>query len=176
MHLVRAACYLLLVIAACVIAFAPTATGAPSPTPTCSPGGSPGPWTYAVPVEDEHYGGFMGSDGTFAYEGGGYAFYKSDNIDEFGKFDPVANTWTPLAPVPDLNNCMASAVYAPNVHKLFVFGGERIDSATVVDTTRIYDITTDTWSTGAPMPDVRDLYGIGLLQRQDLPGWWLFHW
>ena len=55
-------------------------------------GGSPGPWTQAAPVEEEHYGGFMDSDGTFAYEGGGYSFYYSDNIDDFGKFDPVANT------------------------------------------------------------------------------------
>ena len=43
------------------------------------------------------------------YEGGGYSFSAADNINEFGKFDPVANTWTPLAPVPDLNNAMASA-------------------------------------------------------------------
>src|SRR5215472_14065840 len=138
-----------------------TATGTPLATPTCSPAGSPGPWIYAAPVEDEHYGGFMDSDGTFAYEGGGYAFYKSDNIDEFGKFDPVANSWTPLAPVPDLNNCMASGVYAPNVNELFVFGGERVSSATVVDTTRIYDIATNTWSTGAPMPDVRAFMASG---------------
>ena len=103
----------------------------------------------------------MDSDGTFAYEGGGYAFYKSDNIDEFGKFDPVANTWTPLAPVPDLNNLMASGVYAPNVNKLFVFGGLRVSPATVVDTTRIYDIATNTWSTGAPMPDVRAFMASG---------------
>ena len=160
-HLVRALSYLLLLIAACVIPFVPTATGTPSPTPTCSPAGSPGPWTYAAPVEDEHYGGFMDSDGTFGYEGGGYAFYKSDNIDEFGKFDPVANSWTPLAPVPDLNNCMASGVYAPDLNKLFVFGGERVSLATVVDTTRIYDIATNTWGTGAPMPDVRAFMASG---------------
>ena len=46
----------------------------------------------------------MDSDGTVAYEGGGYSFSASGTINEFGKFDPVANTWTPLAPVPDLNN------------------------------------------------------------------------
>ena len=51
-----------------------TTTGTPSPTPTCQPGGSPGPWTQAAPVAIDHYGGFMDSDGTFAYEGGGYSF------------------------------------------------------------------------------------------------------
>jgi N-acetylneuraminic acid mutarotase len=73
----------------------------------------------------------------------------------------VANTWTPLAPVPDLNNAEASGVYAPNVNKLFVFGGENIETVTIVNTTRIYDIATNTWSTGAPMPDVRAFMGSG---------------
>src|SRR5205085_3919098 len=132
-----------------------TATGTPSATPTCTAGGTPGPWTQAAPVGADHYGGFMDSDGTFAYERGGYSFSVGDNINEFGRFDPIANVWTALAPVPDLNNGDASAVYAPNVNKLFVFGGEEVTLATVVNTTRIYDIATNAWSTGAPMPDVR---------------------
>ena len=73
----------------------------------------------------------------------------------------MANTWTPLAPVPDLNNAEASGVYAPNVNKLFVFGGDDPVSGTVVDTTRIYDIATNTWSTGAPMPDIRAFMASG---------------
>src|SRR5262249_30626221 len=62
-----------------------TATGSPSATPTCSPGGSPGLWTYAASVEEEHYGGFIGNDGTFYYEGGGYSFCASCTINEFGR-------------------------------------------------------------------------------------------
>ena len=109
----------------------------------------------------DHYGGAMDSDGTVAYEGGGYSFSVGDNINEFGKFDPVANAWTPLAPMPDLNNGMASGVYAPNVNKFFVFGGSEFTLALVVNTTRIYDIATDTWSTGTPMPDVRAFMASG---------------
>ena len=103
----------------------------------------------------------MDSDGTFAYEGGGYSFSAGGTINQFGKFDPVANTWTPLAPVPDLTNAEASGVYAPNVNKLFVFGGDDPTTGTVVNTTRIYDIATNTWSTGMPMPDVRAFMGSG---------------
>src|SRR5258708_26102117 len=139
----------------------PTASGTPSATPTCPPGGSPGPWTQAAPVAIDHYGGFMDNDGTFAYEGGGYSFSTSGTINEFGKFNPATNTWTPLAPVPDLNNAEASGVYAPNVNKLFVFGGDDPTTGTVVNTTRIYDIATHTWSTGMPMPDVRAFMGSG---------------
>jgi hypothetical protein len=139
----------------------PTASGTPSATPTCPPGGSPGPWTQAAPVAIDHYGGFIDSDGTVAYEGGGYSFTTSTTINEFGKFNPATNTWTPLAPVPDINNGEASAVYAPNVNKLFVFGGEEFNSQLVVNTTRIYDIATNTWSTGAPMPDIRAFMASG---------------
>ena len=105
--------------------------------------------------------GFMDSDGTFAYEGGGYSFSAGGTINQFGKFDPATNTWTPLAPVPDLTNAEASGVYAPNVNKLFVFGGDDPTTGTVVNTTRIYDIATNTWSTGTPMPDVRAFMGSG---------------
>src|SRR5439155_494693 len=105
----------------------------------------------------------MDSDGTFAYEGGGYSFSVGDNINEFGKFDPVANTWTPLAPVPDLNNGEASAVYAPNVNKLFVFGGEEVTFATVVNTTRIYDIATDTWTQRANLPSGENVPGSAVI-------------
>jgi hypothetical protein len=139
----------------------PTPTPTPTASPTCTPGGTPGPWTQAAPVLVDHYGGFMDSNGTVAWEGGGYSFSVADNINQFGRFDPVANTWTPLAPVPDLNNGMASGVYAPNVNKLFVFGGEEFTTATVVNTTRIYDIGSNTWSTGAPMPDVRAFMASG---------------
>src|SRR5262249_37987343 len=45
----------------------PTATVTPTPTPTATPACSPGPWTQAVPVTIDHYGGFIDSDGTYAY-------------------------------------------------------------------------------------------------------------
>ena len=56
---------------------------------------------------------------------------------------------------------MCSAVYAPNVNKLFVFGGERVSTTTVVNTTRIYSIAMGVWSTGAPMPGIRAFMGSG---------------
>jgi hypothetical protein len=130
----------------------------PTPTPAC---GTPGLWTQAAPARVDHWGGFMDSNGTVAWEGGGFSNSQVFNIDQFGRFDPVANTWTALAAVPDLANAGASGVYAPNVNKLFVFGGEFIGSARPVNTTRIYDIATNTWSTGAPMPDVRWSMGSG---------------
>ena len=95
------------------------------------------------------------------YEGGGYSVSVGDNINTFAFFDPGANTWTPLPVVPDLSNAEASGVFAYGAGKLFVFGGARLSTATVVNTTRIYDFQTKTWSTGAPMPDVRAFMGSG---------------
>ena len=67
----------------------------------------------------------------------------------------------PMVSRPALHNGAASAVYEPNVNKRFVFGGEEIALATVVNTTRIYDIASNSWSTGAPMPDVRAFMASG---------------
>src|SRR4029077_5225711 len=58
-----------------------------TPTPTCTPGGTPGLWTDGAPVAIDHYGGFMDSDGTYAYEGGGYAFWGAGNIHGVGRFN-----------------------------------------------------------------------------------------
>src|SRR5262249_47248951 len=46
-------------------------------------------------------------------------------------------------------------------NKVFVFGGENVGTATVVNTTRIYDVASGLWSTGANMPDVRAFMASG---------------
>jgi N-acetylneuraminic acid mutarotase len=75
------------------------------------------------------------------------------------RFDPVSNTWTLLAPMPDAV-FLASAVYSPINNKVYVFGGE-VDFGLLSAATRIYDIATNTWSAGANMPDVRSLMASG---------------
>jgi N-acetylneuraminic acid mutarotase len=44
----------------------------------------------------------------------------------------------------------AAAAYAANTNKIYVFGG--FNGSMVFNTTHIYDIATNTWSTGAAMP------------------------
>jgi len=62
--------------------------------------------------------------------------------------------------MPD-SNIMASGVYYPPANKLYVFGGEDPESGQNFNTTRIYDVASDTWTTGAPMPDVRSFAASG---------------
>ena len=76
------------------------------------------------------------------------------------RYDPVANSWTTLAPMPDAN-IMASAVYYPTTNVIYVFGGEDAVTGVNSNATRIYNIASNTWSAGANMPDVRSFMGSG---------------
>ena len=56
---------------------------------------------------------------------------------------------------------MASAVYSPINNKIYVFGGGDAVSGVTSNVTRIYDIGTNTWTTGAVMPAVRGFMASG---------------
>jgi hypothetical protein len=126
-----------------------TATDPPPPPPPPPPPSPPPPgWQIRAPLPIGLHGGTAASDGTYAYVMGGYG---SNNL---FRFDPASNTWTTLTPM--LNGgFMASAVYYPPTNRIYVFGGENIASVANSRATRIYDIGTNSWSTGASMPDMR---------------------
>jgi len=124
-------------------------------------GATCGAWQVRTPFgPPTSYGGAGTSDGTYAYVAGGYSFDAGTDQNIFQRFDPVANAWTVLAPMPDAVT-MASAVYSPVNNKVYVFGGENITGGTVSNATRIYDIPTNTWSAGANMPDIRAFMASG---------------
>ncbi len=77
--------------------------------------------------------------------------------------NPVPNgSWTTLMPMPQAVTS-AAAVYYPPTNKIYVFGGIDPDSEIVYALTQIYDIASNTWSLGAPMPDVRNLMAGGYI-------------
>jgi N-acetylneuraminic acid mutarotase len=108
------------------------------------------------------YGAAGASNGTFFYAAGGYSFSSGTTLAVLNRFDPVANSWTPMAPMPQAA-IMATAVYYPPTNKIYVFGGEDAVSGTNYNITRIYDIATNTWSTGANMPDVHSFAAGGYI-------------
>jgi|GEM_PF-1104211 len=122
----------------------------PTPTPTPCP---VQPWTF---VADYPLGvieqSAVGSDGAFVYSAGGYTFPAE--TDAFYRYNPVANSWTTLPPLP-ASLAAARVVYAPNTNSFYVFGGLTQSQSTVLDTTYIYNVGTNTWTTGAPMPAAR---------------------
>ena len=113
-----------------------------------------GCWPARAPLPLDLYGGSATSDGTYAYVAGGYSFSTGQNLDSLYRFDSASNTWTTLAPMPQAA-LMPSAVYFPPSNKIYVFGGEDGALGTNYAITRIYDVASDTWSTGSDMPDVR---------------------
>jgi hypothetical protein len=99
------------------------------------------------------YGVAATSDGTYAYAAGGYSYDTDTTLNVFRRFDPVSNTWTTLAPMPDAV-FTASAVYSPINNKVYVFGGEGPGNESS-RANRIYDIASNSWSLGTFMPEGR---------------------
>ena len=126
--------------------------GTPTPTPTCK-------WQLVSPMPVDSYGAAGASDGTYFYAAGGYSWTQSPhnlNVVYRWSLDPPPNgSWTTLAPMPQAAT-VATAVYYPPTNRIYVFGGLDPDSGMTYNITQIYDIASNTWSTGAPMPDVRN--------------------
>jgi N-acetylneuraminic acid mutarotase len=93
----------------------------------------------------------LASDGTYAYAFGGGR--TTEVFSETNRYDPVADTWVALTPYPT-GYTGAPAVYGGN-GKVYVIGGNISGGADYTTTLRIYDIATDSWTTGAPVPEPR---------------------
>ena len=87
-------------------------------------------WQAVANMPLDFYGAVGASNGTFAYFAGGYSFSTSMSLNSLYRYDPVANTWTTLAPAPGPGFIMASAAYYPTTNRIYVFGGEDVTSGT----------------------------------------------
>lgn len=71
-------------------------------------------------------------------------------------YDPATNTWTAKAPIPvPVRGAACAAIDG----KIYVAGGSRTkrDVPDYSDKLQIYDVATNSWSEGPPMPTARDL-------------------
>jgi N-acetylneuraminic acid mutarotase len=96
------------------------------------------------------YGGagiFAASDGTSVYAGGGLGDFGIVHNDLM-RYDPDSDSWAPLPPSPDYYFAAPGVCFNG---KIYIFGGYD-EMFQAKNTTRIYDISTGTWTTGAPMP------------------------
>ena len=89
-----------------------------TPTPTATPCGRPA-WVQRAPMPYSAAGIFAASDGTSVYAGGGLGDGFTVHND-LVRYDPVADSWTSLAPSPDYYFA-APAVYFNG--KIYNFGG-----------------------------------------------------
>lgn len=119
-----------------------------------------GAWTTEAPLATDVYGATaVGAEGLI-YAGGGYTFTGGTDGTAFQSWNPETNAWTPRAALPDNQATMGSMVYGGN-GRIYLFGGETVAGSTLSTATRIYDIATDSWSAGAPMPAVRAFMSAG---------------
>jgi N-acetylneuraminic acid mutarotase len=158
-HLLRGAFFLLVLLAVCGIPFALAQRGIVK-RPLAPLGTCPTPWTFIADMPIDLYGAACASDGASIYCAGGYSFSFPGLVPQLIRYDPGTNTWTALAPIP-VPSSMASAVYYPPTNKIYVFGGSDPDAATVNNLNQIYDIASNTWSTGTPLPDLRAFMASG---------------
>lgn len=128
-------------------------------TASCGGSGTPGPWVVKSPVPYVARGMAVASDGTYVYTNGGINDNGTVYRDTY-RYDPVANTWTQLAPfLLTTARFQAPAAYGNN-GKIYFFGGYDLNSSET-NTTRIYDIASNTWSLGAVMPASRANSAVG---------------
>jgi hypothetical protein len=165
-HLLRSAFYLLLLLAICGIPFVLAQRNAGKRKQSmqfqkapekaqgvASSGGVSAPdltsWTLAAnyPLNIESVA--VATDGRYLYSAGGLV---GDPTNAVYRYDPVANTWTPLANLP-VAVAEARAAYAANTNKVYVFGG--VSPSGISNQTYVYDIASNTWSVGAFMLGAR---------------------
>jgi len=133
-------------------------SGGPEPPPPPPPPPPLPAWVIRAAMPDDVYSPAVASDEVFAYAAGGNSLTPPNLTNGMYRFDPVADTWATMTPTADAFT-WGSAVYYPTTHKVYVFGGW--NGSVALDRTRIYDIASDKWSAGPPMPGPRLLMASG---------------
>jgi len=109
---------------------------------------APGPWSTATTGPAARYRAGAVTDGTYVYVFGGGNDMPSFRYNDLWRWDPVTQTWTQLANMPTAKQNIQGAYWNG---KIYVPGG--YDSAnTHVTENAIYDVASNTWTTGAPLP------------------------
>lgn len=107
----------------------------------------PGPWSAGTTGPGARYRAGSATDGTYIYIFGGS---DAAPVNDMWRWDPADGTWTPLAPMPTAKMSHQGVYYNG---KIYVPGGYT-GSAHLTEIA-IYDIATDTWTTGAAEPTAR---------------------
>ncbi|MDQ3042299.1 MAG: hypothetical protein M3R11_07955, partial [Acidobacteriota bacterium] len=103
-------------------------------------------WTAIAPYPVAVVGAGAASDGTSVYISGGVATGGVFQT-AFNRYNPATNTYTALAPVPTATWNHVALFLGGKIYKI---GGSTATASTAI--VEIYDIATNTWSTGAPLP------------------------
>jgi Kelch motif protein len=107
--------------------------------------GTPGPWSTATPGPPARYRAGSATDGQYIYVyGGGNS--SGGYYNDLWRWNPVTEIWTQLANMPTAKQNIQGAYWNGKIYVPGGFNGAHITE------NAIYDIATNTWSTGAPLP------------------------
>src|ERR1043166_7326683 len=124
----------------------PTASGTATPTPTCGPAAwQPGP---TQPPARYALQATLGTDNMLYIAGGQTADPTPIVYDQVSRYNYTTNTWSNVAPLPV---ALGQGTIGAWNGKIYVAGGF-IGGTSVTNALRIYDITTNTWTSGPNMP------------------------
>jgi hypothetical protein len=107
--------------------------------------GTPGPWQTATPGPPARYRAGGSTDGQYVYVyGGGNS--TGGYYNDLWRWNPVTQIWTQLANMPTAKQNIQGAYWNGKIYVPGGFNGAHITE------NAIYDIATNTWTTGAPLP------------------------
>ncbi|HET6656496.1 MAG TPA: kelch repeat-containing protein [Gaiellaceae bacterium] len=105
------------------------------------------PWTFAAPMSQRRSYIAAAELDRKIYAAGGMVGETGRFLSVFQRFDPAANDWVTLTPLPDPTRAAAGAALDGVV---YVFGGQT--DAGVTDRVLAYDIAKGEWEDRAPLP------------------------
>jgi hypothetical protein len=116
-------------------------------------------WSSKTSMQQARYGlGVVAVEGKIYAIGGTTTGRSGDKLVGTNEmYDPVTNTWTPLAPMPTPRENFAIATYQNKIYCISGRVGESrfvpvLYSGVVSDVVEVYDTTTNIWSKMAPLP------------------------
>ena len=107
--------------------------------------GTPGPWATATPGPPARYRAGGCTDGTNIYVYGG-GDSTGGYYNDLWRWNPVTQIWTQLANMPTAKQNIQGAYWNGKIYVPGGFNGAHITE------NAIYDIATNMWTTGAPLP------------------------
>jgi Kelch motif/Galactose oxidase, central domain len=107
--------------------------------------GTPGPWSTATPGPPARYraGGCSDGGNVYVYGGGNSS---GGYYNDLWRWTPATQTWTQLANMPTAKQNIQGACWNGKIYVPGGFNGAHITE------NAIYDIATNVWTTGAPLP------------------------
>ncbi len=103
-------------------------------------------WNTSTTGPPERYRGGACTDGTFVYVYGG-SDSGANYLNDLWRWNPATETWTQLANMPTGKQNIQGAYWNG---KIYVPGGY---TGTHITENAIYNVATNTWTTGAPLPN-----------------------